>query len=1101
MLKPKHNHCMREKSINPRETRPQSALIRHLLAALALLLAPSLLWSQATTNASMTGIVRDDIGEPLPGATIQAVHLPSGTQYGVVTQPNGRYTIPAMRVGGPYKVTVSFIGFETRELEGITLRLGEAFVQDFTLGETALDLLEVEIVNVRGALMSGQRTGASTNISKDAINSLPTISRSVTDFTRLTPQGSGTSFAGQDPKAINFSLDGTIFNNAFGLSGVIPGTQTNSSPISMDAIEEIQVNIAPYDVTQGGFTGAGINAITRSGDNEMRGSVFFNTRNEGFLGSDARGTPVISDDFTVSQYGFRLGGPIIKNKLFFFVNGEFERRNDPLTPFIANAPGRTGNNVTRVEKADLDELRGFLIDRFGYDPGRYEGFNVGTRSDKFLAKLDYNINSSNRLSFRFNMLESELERPTARTSFGFGPRHNSLFALNFENSNYAQRNDLYSGILELNSIISAKFSNNLILGYIAQRNFRTFPGGPFPTVDILQDGRTYTTFGTDILTPNNRLNTDTWQAQNNFTAFLNNHTITAGVSFEYFDFAYTFTPTYFGHYVYDSLDDFFRDVNGETVELRRFQRSFAGLGGETAPVARTQAGIASAYLQDQLQIGDRLNVTAGIRLDVPFYPITGERNTEAEKLDLRQPDGSPFNARTDLLPKPQFMWSPRLGFNWDIIGDRSFQLRGGTGLFTGRPIYVNISNQVNFNGLLLGQIREDFTTNFPFDPNVNAYIPEVTGGPAETYNLALIDPNFRNPQVWRSNIAIDKLLPGGIVSTIEGIYTQQVNDLLFYESNLRAPSRTLAGPDNRPIYGFTDEANRLNPNITEATVMTNTDKGFSYSLTWQLQKSFENGLFAMVAYNYGVAKNILDGNTQHFLSYENMHSVRGNNFPALGFSLDDQRHRFISSLSYRKEYAKNFASQISIFYELGNQGVFSYLYAGDANGDQVANNDLLYVPTAAELQQMKFEVLPFNGGVYSQEEQRAIFEAFIQQDPYLSNRRGQYAERHGVQLPIVGRLDLSFVQEFFVNVGGKRNTLQLRADVFNFTNMVNNRWGVGQIYVNDTPISVRSIDPNTMEPTYRLNPSGGTLPTNTFRRTANIGDVWQMQLGLRYIFN
>lgn len=1086
---------------NTKGLTPHLHFFSKALLFLFLLIVPGFLLAQATTNASLTGIVRDDIGEPLPGATVQAIHLPSGTQYGTVTQVNGRYTIPAMRVGGPYKVTVSFIGFETKEVEGITLKLGQSYVQDFSVGETSLDLLEVEVVNVRGALMSNQRTGASTNISKEAITSLPTISRSVTDFTRLTPQGSGTSFAGQDPKAINFSLDGTVFNNSFGLSGIIPGTQTNASPISMDAIEEIQVNIAPYDVTQGGFTGAGINAITRSGDNEMRGSFFYNTRNERFLGQNARGVEVASNDFSVGQYGFRLGGPIIKNKLFFFINGEFERRTDPYTPFIADAPGRSGNNVTRVQKEDLDGLRSFLIDRFDYDPGMYEGFNVGTRSDKLLAKIDYNINANHRLSVRFNMLESDLARPTARTSFAFGPRHTSLFGLNFQNSNYDQVNNLYSGILELNSIIGSRFSNNFTFGYTAQRNVRSFNGGPFPIVDILKDDRTYITFGTDILTPNNRLDTDTWQLQNNFSAFLNNHTLTAGFGFEAFDFGYTFTPTYFGHYVYNSLDDFYRDVNGEQVELRRFQRTFPGSGGTQAPVTQTQAYIASAYLQDAINIGDRLNVTVGLRLDVPFYGNSALRNLEAEKLSFQQPDGSPLSVRTDKFPGPQLMWSPRLGFNWDITGDRTFQLRGGSGLFTGRPIYVNIANQANANGMLLGQIREDFTTAYPFNPNPTAYIPEVASVPAETYNLALIDPNFRNPQVWRSNLAIDKQLPGGIVSTFEGIYTKQISDLLFYEANLRPASRFLSGPDNRPVYGFTDEANRINPNITDATVMSNTDQGYSYSLTWQLQRVFKSGLYLNAAYNYSVAKNILDGNTQHYLSYQNIHSVRGNNLPELGFSLDDQRHRFIASMSYRKEYAKNFASQISMFYEYGNQGVFSYVYSGDANGDQVANNDLIYVPTSAELQQMRFEPLTFSGQLYSQEDQRQIFEAFIEQDPHLQGRRGQYAERHGVQLPMVGRIDLSFIQEFFVNVGGKRNTLQLRVDVFNFTNMLNNKWGVGQTFVNDTPVSIHSIDSDTMEPTYQLNGSRGLLPKDSFLRTANITDVWQMQMGIRYIFN
>lgn len=446
------------------------------------------------------------------------------------------------------------------------------------------------------------------------------------------------------------------------------------------------------------------------------------------------------------------------------------------------------------------------------------------------------------------------------------------------------------------------------------------------------------------------------------------------------------------------------------------------------------------------------------------------------------------------------MWSPRLGFNWDVTEDRTFQIRGGTGLFSGRPIYVNISNMVNTNGMLQGQIREDNTTNFPFSPDPNAYIPQ-NGGTPETYDIAYIDPKFRNPQVWRTNIGIDKEIWGGIVATVEGIYTAQVHDMIFYDANLLPSTRTLAGPDNRPLYGFSDEANRRNPNITNAVVLDHTSKGYSYSLTFQVKKYFDNGLYAMAAYTYAQAKNMVDGNTQHFLSYENIHSVRGGNFPDLGFSLDDQRHRLISSVGYRKEYGKNYASTISLFYELRNQGVDSYVYNTDINGDLIAGNDLIFVPTESQLQEMQFEPFTLNGTTYSAQDQRDIFNQFINQDSHLSSRRGMYAVRNAVQFPFVGRLDLSFMQEFFINVGGKRNTLQLRADVFNFTNMLNNNWGTGQIIANESPIGIVNIDPVTNVPTYRINPAGGDVPRSSFVRTANIGDVWQMQLGIRYIFN
>ncbi|WP_076502441.1 TonB-dependent receptor [Belliella pelovolcani] len=1077
-------------------------LIYHTLSIsfFCLFLLPALSIAQGVTTGSMSGLVKDDLGEPLPGATIQAIHTPSGTQYNMVTQQNGRYTISGMRTGGPYEVTVSFIGFEPRVFKNISLRLGQRYVLNVDMDEEGIELEGVLIEGRKDPLLNDEKTGASTTINREAITTMPTLSRSVQDFTRLTPQSSGESFAGQDPKAINFSLDGSVFNNSFGLTGSIPGAPTESTPISLEAIEEIQVNIAPYDVTQGGFTGAAINAITRSGDNEFRGSAFINNRNQRLVGTNARGSEVVTEDFNVQQYGFRLGGPIIKNKLFFFVSGESERRSDPNSPFVAAAPGRTGANVTRVQQSDMDQMRGFLIDNFGYDPGAYEDYNLPTISDKFLLKLDYNINDNHKLSARFNTLLSSRDRPVARTSLGFGGRNQNLFSLNFQNSNYLLNDDIYSGIVELQSNFGGKFSNELRFGLTSNRNSRTWGGGDFPMVDILEGGRNYMSFGTDLLSPNRGLDSDTWQFQNNFTAYLNNHTITAGVNFEYFNFRYTFTPTYFGHYVYNSLDDFYRDVAGEEVELRRFQRQFSALPDGSVPTAVTQAYIASAYVQDEINVTDNLKVTLGLRLDVPFYGQTAERNLQVENLNFQKPNGEPISIRTDRLPEPQFMWSPRFGFNWDVLGDRSFQVRGGSGLFSGRPIYVNISNMVNTNGVLQGQIREDNTTNFPFNPDVNAYIPS-NGGAPETYDLAYIDPGFRNPQVWRTNIGIDKELFGGIIGTFEGIYSQQVSDLLFYDSNLRPSSRNLAGPDNRPLYGFGDEENRLNQNITNAVVLDNTNQGYAYSLTFQLQKNFYNGLHAMAAYNYAVAKNMVDGNTQHFLSYENIAAVRGSNYPDLGFSLDDQRHRLISSMGYRKEYKDKFASSISIFYELRNQGVASYVYNTDINGDLIVGNDLLFVPTASQLAEMQFEPLTINGSTFSASDQRAAFNQFIEQDPHLSTRRGMYAVRNGVQFPVVGRLDLSFMQEFFVNINGKRNTLQVRADIFNFTNMINNNWGVGQIITNETPIGIVNIDPVTNVPTYQLNPSSQTLELESFTRTANIGDVWQMQLGLRYIFN
>lgn len=1063
------------------------------------ILGPVLAIAQSTTTSGLEGLVTTEDDLPLPGAHIVAVHTPTNTNYSATTHNDGRFVMRGMRVGGPYRVTISFIGFADLVYDNITLRLGTNFRLNAIMREEGIKVQEVEVTGRRGDAINEDRQGTATNINRETLEEMPTLSRSIEDFTRFTPQSSGNSFAGQDPKAVNFTVDGAILTNAFGLDGSIPGASTNSTPISLDAIEEIQVNLSPYDVTQGGFVGAGINAVTRSGDNQIRGSVFSNIRNERMVGNRARNTEVVTDEFNVNQIGFRVGGPIIKDKLFFFISGEMENRLDPGTSFVSDS-GQEGENVTRVRTEDLQNLRNTLIDRFGYDPGEWQGYSLPTNSHKILAKIDYNINSAHNLSVRFSMMESSQGRLNARTSLGFGGRNMNLFSMNFQNSNYLLNDNFYSGTAELNSVIGEKFYNNITVGFTQQTNFRSWEGGNFPAVDILENGRNYISFGTDLLSPNRALTSNILQFQDNFKIYLEGHTITTGVNFEYFSFDYTFNPTFFGHYVYNSLDDFYNHIDGEQVELRRFQQTYSGLPDGGIPTARTEAYIASAYIQDEWDASRTLKITGGVRLDIPFYGNTAPRNTAVEDLTFSTPDGETFGIRTDRLPEPQFMFSPRAGFNWDVKGDGSLQLRGGSGLFTGRPVYINVSNMINSNGLTLGQVREDNTTNFAFSPDVDTHVPVDPGEP-DSFDLAYISPNFRNPQVWRSNIGVEAPLFGGILGSIEAVYTRQISDILFYESNLRAPSENLSGPDNRPLYGFSDDANRINPNITNATVMDNTNQGYSYSLTAQLTKSFDNGLGLMAAYNYAVAKNIADGNTQHFLSYENIHSVAGGNFPQLGFSLDDQRHRIIAMLSYGKSYAQDkMSSSISMFFELGNQGVFSYVYNGDANGDLVAGNDLIYIPTLQEVEGMQFAELELNGVIYSAEQQRDQFNQLIDQDRHLSSRRGDYAQRHGAQMPLTGRLDLSFQQNFHFKVKEKKNTLQFRFDIINLTNLINRNWGVGWVPSNDAPITIVDIDESNV-PTYQLNAVRGELPTESYVRSANILDVWQLQFGVRYTFN
>lgn len=1074
-------------------------------------------FAQGVTSATILGVVTDAKGEALFGASVVAVHEPSGTLYGNATREDGRFTIPNVRVGGPYTIRVSYTGYEEKAEQNIYLSLGQNFRINFTMQESATQLDAIEVVAVKSDILNSERTGAATNIKKEVINALPTFSRGLNDFIRLTPQsrssavaattGSGTSFAGQDSRFNNLTIDGSIFNNSFGLASA-PAGQTNSTPISLDALDEIQVNLAPFDVRQGGFTGAGVNAVTRSGTNQFEGSVFYNFRNQNLIGKKIEGTDVFgpridngSLKFNIKQAGFRLGGPIIKNKLFFFVNAEIERRIDPATTFVAFRDSVTtppsSANVTRVKASDLDALKGFLIENFGYDPGEYEGYDLQTYSDKALAKLDYNINQNHRVSLRYNYLRSYRD-VLASNSGSFNNRRDNQFALNFSNSNYIINNDIHSVIAELNSIIGAKASNSFQVGFTANRDYRSSGGGIFPLVDILEGDRNYTTFGFEPFTPNNILNTDTWQVQDNFTLYAGNHTITAGINFEAFKFDNTFTPTYYGQYVFKSLDDFYKAANGDaSVNLRRFALTYSALEGGALPTATTKAYQPGVYLQDEIDLLDnRLKVTAGIRVDAPFFAETALNNPVVDTMAFLAPDGTNANYSTSQLPDLQLMFSPRLGFNWDLKGDRSLQLRGGTGIFSGRPAFVWISNQVGNNGILTGSIREDNTTNFPFSTDVTAHIPQNATTPS-TFNIALSDPDFKWPQVWRSNLAVDFKLPFDFVGSLEGIYSKTLNNVMYNDVNLKPAAANYVGPDDRPYFASSQAARRLNSKITDAILLFNTDEGYSYSLTAKLERQFKNGWYGMLAYNFAEAKDLITAGSIAFSSWSGNRIVTSGNTPTLAFSDQDQRHRVVGAVSYRLEYIKSMATTFSLFLQSGNLGRYTFGYSNDQNSDGQQNNDLIYIPVnATDPNEILFKDIN-NGPTAAQQAQ--AFEDFISNNDYLDAHRGEYAERNGALLPWLTTLDLSVQQEFFMNVGGRRHTIQARMDISNFGNLINSNWGVGLNVQNATPL--RYIERNSDgRPVYNFQQVNGAFPTSSTTTGTDLINVWQMQFGVRYIF-
>ena len=1084
-------------------------LLKNLLALFVLLMSVSTAMSQGVTTSGITGTITEANGQPLLGASVVVTHLPSGTRYGAVSNTEGKYSIPGMRVGGPYKVAASFIGFSTKEIDGLNLSLGTFSNLNITLKEDGKVLSEVVVSANQNSLFSSERTGASTAIDNRTLSKLPTISRSINDFTRLSPQSNGQSFAGQDSRLNNITVDGSYFNNSFGLgSGSNPGGRTGVSPISLDAIEQISVNVAPYDVRQGNFTGAGVNTVTRSGTNEFSGSAYYFTRNNDNVGKIAGENRFDPGTFNYNQVGFRVGGPIIKNKLFFFASFEDEKEARPGTTWKANSgTDPITGNVTRVLASDLDGLSSYLKSKFNYETGPYQGYDNLTVGTKFLVKLDYNINDKNKLSLRYNHLNSSTDvLMSGSSSLGFGNRNFRSEALNFQNSNYSIMENIRSFVAELNSRIGNNISNNLIVGYTYQDESRGEKGTFFPMVDILNAGSTYTSFGFEPFTPNNELRYKTFQVQDNLQIFKGNHTFTAGFSYENYQSENIFFPGKQSVYVYNSLADFYKDAdnflaNGNTVasgvNLRRFQVRWNNIPGSEKPVQPLEVNYGGVFIQDEWQARPNLKLTAGLRVDVPIFEQTALRNTAMESFYFRTPASAYVNYRTDALPEANLLWSPRVGFNWDVFNNQMTQVRGGSGIFTGRPAYVWISNQVGNNGILTGFEQLDNTLVRPFNPDPNKYKPStVTGAPASSYELALTETNFKFPQVWRTNIAVDQKLPGGIIATGEFIYNQDVNGLAYYNANLPVASSQFAGKDNRARW----TSNRINANIPNAVTLSNQAVGNSWVASFSLERPFTNGLFLKSAYSYGESKNTVDpGSIASGTWFGNPVTTDPNN-PGLANSANFMGHRVFAIASYSKDIFKIGNTSVSLFWEGRTLGNASYVVGGDLNGDGGTSNDLIYIPaTKAE---MNFQSFTASGKTFTPAQQADAWEAYILQDEYLSANRGKYAQRGAVIMPMVFRADLSFAQQLFTNIGGKRNTLEFRVDILNVGNLIDADYGVGKTFNSTQPLvtGTPSVSADG-RPQYRMRNLGANLVTETYRATAGVSDVWRMQFGLRYIFN
>ncbi len=1129
-------------------------LYRALLLVLFVVVGGGAL-AQGITTATITGSVTSSTGEPLVGATVRATHEPSGSPYGASVNAAGRFTIPNVRVGGPYLIVVEYVGYRRYEERIPTLQLGQVFPITIRMTEESVNLAEVVITSNVDPLLNSKRMGSATNISREQIQALPSLSRSIADFTRTNPLanqgGNGTSFAGSNNRFNNILIDGAVNSDIFGLTqtGTPAGTQDSRrgvEPISLDAIDQIQVVISPFDVAQGNFTGGGVNAITRSGTNDISASVYAFGRNEKLLGdliNNDRSIPSRRPDrFHDYQAGFRVGGPIIKNKLFFFFNAEVTRNRRDLQ-FNLGDPQRTAaqneiisNLVTRAEAV--------LVNQFA----REQGIGLApiqnfSNSDKFFVRLDWNINENHNITARFNYLRADdqtFNNARAARSYAFSDAGIRTPVINT------------SSVLEVRSRFGSKISNQFTFNFQTVEDDRDPSGTLFPRVSIRTTINTanaanfgytgpglvagdpalgdYTvTLGSEGPSQANRLSQRFFTITNNLKYYEGRHTITLGTHNEFYNFENLFLNGYAGNYTYNNglvaNEGITGWENNTTIRPTNFNTSVSRLADNPQPLAKFTAIQLGFYLQDEWEINDRIKVTAGVRIDIPYITDTPLENPgfNAFAADRRVVTGMPeYETVTNRRPKSTILWSPRVGFNWDVTGDRTTQIRGGAGVFTGRLPFVWMSNQFGNTGMDIANVAltSPATPFFLADPNNQASLVTVPGLFAANTNINVIAEDFKFPQIFRATLGIDQKIWWDMVFGFEMNFSQNINAPLYKDLNLGRAPRNIDTPvlggsgDTRPVYNATGGTARVQwtdgfpfaaPYQANAfghiIHLGNTNQGYTYQMTFSLTKRFDRGLDFFAAYTYGQSRSLTDNLSSIAVSsWQQTPNVRGYNDVDVANSHFNLPHRVVASISYRKEYAKYFATTVSLFYSgQSGQGI-SYVYRDDMNRDHRTNTqsaDLIYIPRNSS----EIVFTPFGSTTPAQQWEQ--FNAFIESNEYLRSRRGQYAERNGDRTPWTNRLDLRVRQEFLINVGGKRHTLEFTWDCFNFLAFLNPDWGWQyNIGFPGTASVLRTSSYDTSGG--RLVPRFNFVPTDVFDNRpftiSSTGSTYEMQFGVRYSF-
>ncbi len=1083
-----------------------------LFAVAVLGLFVSVAMNAQVTTSAISGKISDKQGA-VPGVVISAVHTASGTIYHAVSDKYGNFRLSNIKPGGPYAVTAEMLGYRTSSVQGQYTAVGETSVLDFFLEDEALELDAVVVsADASDSGMNINRSGAGTTVSQRTMDLLPTTSRSMNDVMRLTPQASVTSnglaVGGGNYRQSYVTVDGAAFNNAFGIGSNLPA---GGAPISLDALEQMSINITPFDVRQSGFTGGAINAVTKSGTNEWHVSVYDYYKSNSVQGHKVGDVDLSNTSTLNNTIGLSVGGPIVKDKLFFFVNFEYDMDRTAGSNRVASkGSGRTGDGWTyenagincRPTQTFMEEVKSFLAEKYNYNPGRYQDYNLSTPDWKLMARVDWNINENNKFNVRFSKTMNKYSsdpsssvnplnpNPYNRNTYG----RTSIYAMSFESSRYYQEQNFTSVAAELNSHLGSVVDNTARVTYSHQYEPRSFEGDLFPTVDILEnlpDGTkaVLTSFGPDPFTYGNLREVSTITATDEITAALGKHNLVGGLQFEWNDTKNGYMQGGAGYYVYDSWDSFkaagvpsaFAITHANRDDLKQVYPSFKYMQ-------------ASLYAQDEVTFSNYFKLTYGVRLEMPIMPTIAD-NENKEYLELAADSRTMNGTSTADMPKNHINVSPRLGFNWDILKNRKLVLRGGTGIYTGRIPFVWIVSAAGNSNCLQAQFI-DATGSSSMTPSFHQNIPDILedlyGGQFKAGDLAaptqttIMDKELKMPSTWKSSLALDFELPGGIKGSVEGIYNSDLTSVAVRKLGQRAKGNVkLPGePDRRYLWQSENIKNSQGSAVTPYYI-TNADKnGYYVSGTFSLKKDFRFGLNLMAAYTYSKSVVIADGlGDQISSAYNTMtYNVQGSNVDELGNSTFVSPNRFIFNAGYRIPEGKYLATNIGLFYEgynycyVGSYSYTSYAYTMDnVTGDGGANN-LIYIPTAGELDQMPF----------ASQENKAEYSAFLASDKYLSTHRGEYMKRGAIAAPFYSKFNLRVAQDIMFRTGSRFSSVQVGVDINNFANLLNSNWGCLQQLSSDNILSYKNGE--------------YTFKAPTWKKYANPLSTWQMLLNVKFTF-